>query len=132
MIAPPDGYVPWDNPSPVLDALGGFLCRESDPRLIGFFVDEHKVNARGFLHAGVLATFADVAIGHALARSTDPPSRLLTINLSCDFTGVAEAGTWVEGTVEIGRVGRRLAFGTIAFTADGRAIGSGRGLFLPA
>jgi len=128
---PPIGYVPWDRPSPVLDALGGFFRHDSDPLQIGFYVDQHKVNARGFLHAGVLATVADVAIGHALAESTDPPTNLVTINLSCDYTGVAEAGTWVDGTIEVGRVGRRLAVGTITFVAAGRSIGTGRGLFLP-
>jgi acyl-coenzyme A thioesterase PaaI-like protein len=116
----------------VLDALGRFFRHESDPLLIGLLVDEHKVNARGFLHAGVLAIIADVTIGHALARSTDPPTNLLTVNLSCDYTGVAEVETWVDGTIGIARVGRRLAVGTITFTAAGRAIGSARGLFLPA
>ncbi len=116
----------------MLDTLGGFLRHESNPLLIGFFVDEHKINARGFLHAGVLATIADVAIGHALARSTDPPTNLVTVNLNCDYTGVAESETWVDGSIEIGRMGRRLAVGTIAFSVAGRPIGSARGLFLPA
>ena len=40
---PPNGYVPWDRPSPVLDGLGGFFRHDSDPWLIGFYVDEHKV-----------------------------------------------------------------------------------------
>lgn len=128
----PDGFIPWDHPSPVLQALGGFHRHESDLTRIGFYVDEYKVNARGLLHAGVLATIADVAIGHVLAASTDPPTRLLTISLNCDFTGAAQAGLWVEGTVSAGRVGRRLAVGTIVFTDADRPIGTGRGLYLPA
>jgi uncharacterized protein (TIGR00369 family) len=130
--AAPDHFVPWDHPSPVLDALGGFLRHDTDPLRIGFTVDGSKVNARGLLHAGVLATIADVSIGHALAASTEPRTPLLTISLTCDYTGSASTGSWVEATVEPGRVGRRLAAGSAVFAVDGRTICTCRGLFLPA
>jgi acyl-coenzyme A thioesterase PaaI-like protein len=83
----PEDFVPWDHPSPVLDALGGFLRHGADPLRIGFVVGGSKVNARGLLHAGVLATIADVSIGHALAASTEPRTPLLTVSLTCDYTG---------------------------------------------
>jgi hypothetical protein len=34
----PEGFIPWDHPSPVLDALGGFLRHDTDPLRIGFVV----------------------------------------------------------------------------------------------
>lgn len=131
-IGVPEDFIPWDHPSPVLDALGGFLRHGTDPLRIGFAVEGSKVNARGLLHAGVLATIADASIGHALAASTEPRTPLLTINLSCDYTGSAPTGAWVEATIEPGRVGRRLADGSAVFSVDGRTICTCRGLFLPA
>jgi uncharacterized protein (TIGR00369 family) len=129
--AVPDDFVPWDHPSPVLDALGGFLRHGADPLRIGFVVEGSKVNARGLLHAGVLATIADVAIGHALAASTDPRTPLVTVSLTCDYTGSVSIGDWVGATIEPGRVGRRLAAGGAVFTSDGRTVCTCRGLFLP-
>ncbi len=129
--AVPPGYVEWPHRSPLLDALGGFVCHRSDPLVAGFEVTEPKCNARGFLHAGAVAAIADVTIGHALAASTDPPSRLVTINLACDLVGTATLGQWVELRVIPVRVGRRLASGTATLSTD-RPIATVTALFVPA
>jgi len=123
-------FVAWDRSSPFLDAIGGFRRHLNDPRRIGFTVDGAKVNGRGFLHAGTIAAIADVAIGHTLAVMTDPPSRLVTINLSCDLLGSAQAGDWVDVQVTPTRVGRRLAAGTATFRTS-RPIAMVTGLFMP-
>lgn len=124
-------YVPWDRPSPVLTALGGFSRHPDDPLRAGFTVDAPKLNARGLLHAGVIATIADVVIGRALSTRTDPPTRLLTIKLDCDLLGPAHPGDWVEITVTPTRLGRRLAAGTATFTTA-RPIATITALFMPA
>lgn len=124
-------YVPWAYPSPLLDALGGFLQHPTDRLRIGFTVEGNKLNARGFLHAGAIVAIADVAIGHALAATTDPPPPLVTINLSCDFLGTAHLGDWVEGRhITLHRMGRRLAAGTATFSAA-EVIARVSALFLP-
>nr|MDT0667484.1 PaaI family thioesterase [Micromonospora sp. DSM 115978] len=126
-----DEFEPWPRPSPVLDRLGPFWRHRDDPLLVGFTVDDNKLNARGLLHGGVLAAFADAAVGHALAASTDPPTPLVTVNLNCDYTGTAKLGDWVEGIVTPSRVGRRMAVGTVVFTTGSRTVATVRGLFLP-
>jgi acyl-coenzyme A thioesterase PaaI-like protein len=123
-------FVPWDKPSPLLTAIGGFARDPDDDLCIGFAVEGPKMNARGFLHAGVLAIIGDVAIGHALAAQTDPPTNLVTINLSCDFLGTARAGEWVEGTITPTRLGRRLAAGTATFSTS-RVVARVNALFMP-
>ncbi|MGI5171564.1 PaaI family thioesterase [Spirillospora sp. CA-253888] len=128
---PPAHYVPWDRPSPLLGAIGGFLHDPDDPCRFGFTVEEPKTNARGLLHGGVIATLGDVAIGSALARQTDPPTPLVTVNLSCDLLGAARAGEWVEIVVSPTRVGRRLASGIATFSTT-RTIATVTGLFMPA
>ncbi|HEY3683945.1 MAG TPA: PaaI family thioesterase [Streptosporangiaceae bacterium] len=125
-------FVPWDRPSPLLTAIDGFSRHASDPLRAGFAVDGPKLNARGFLHAGVIATVGDVAIGHALATRTDPPTRLLTINLSCDLLGTAHDGEWVDVAITPTRVGRRLASGVAAFSVGSRIVARVTGLFMPA
>jgi acyl-coenzyme A thioesterase PaaI-like protein len=126
-----DEYVPWTRPSPLLDAIGGFLQHATDPAKIAFDVDAPKVNARGFLHTGVVASVADVAIGHLLSNLSDPPARLVTINLSCDLLGSAGLGDRVSGLVKATRVGRRLAAGEAVFSTD-RVIARVTALFVPA
>lgn len=124
-------FVPWDRPSPLLSAIGGFARHSDDPLRAGFTVDGPKMNARGFLHGGVIATIGDVVIGHALAVQTDPPTPLVTINLSCDLLGMAREGEWVEIAVTPTRVGRKLASGTATFTTT-RVIAKVTALFIPA
>lgn len=124
-------FVPWNRRSPLLDAIGGFLCDPADPRHMGFTVEGAKLNARSFLHAGAITAIADVAIGHALAGLADPPTRLVTINLSCDLFGTARAGEWVDVIVTPTRLGRRLGAGSATFSTD-CPIANISALFVPA
>jgi acyl-coenzyme A thioesterase PaaI-like protein len=123
-------FVEWDHPSPFLDAIGGFRRHPTDPLRLGFVVEGAKVNGRGFLHAGTVAAIADAAIGHAIAALTDPPTRLVTVNLSCDLLGTAERGDWVDVEVELTKTGRRLAAGTATFRTR-RPIAVVTALFVP-
>jgi acyl-coenzyme A thioesterase PaaI-like protein len=126
------GFVPYERPSPLLTAIGGFLRHRDDPLRAGFLVEAPKTNARGLLHGGVIAAVGDVVIGHALAVRRDPPAPLITVNLSCDLVGAAEDGAWVDIAVVPTRSGRRLAAGTATFTAEGRVIANVSALFMPA
>ncbi|MFA1550568.1 PaaI family thioesterase [Actinomadura chokoriensis] len=123
-------FVPWHRPSPLLTAIGGFFRHGTDPLKAGFTVDGPKTNARGFLHGGVIAAIGDVAIGHALAVRTDPPTGYVTVNLSCDLLGTAREGEWVDIAVTPTRAGRRLAAGTATFTTS-RVVASVTALFMP-
>jgi acyl-coenzyme A thioesterase PaaI-like protein len=126
---PSSSWVPWDRPSPLLDALGGFLVDPADPRRARFRVEGPKVNARGALHAGAIA---DVVIGHAVARTADPPAPLVTVNLSCDLVGAAGPGDWVDVEVTSTRLGRRLGAGGAVFRTTEREVARVSALFLPA
>ncbi|MEU6751645.1 PaaI family thioesterase [Spirillospora sp. NPDC046719] len=128
--ARPD-FVPYDRPSPLLTAIGGFLRHRDDPLRARFLVEGPKTNARGLLHGGVIASVGDVVIGHALAVRTDPPTPLITVNLSCDMVGTAREGDWVDIAVVPTRTGRRLAAGTATFAAGGRVIANVSALFMP-
>lgn len=124
-------YSAWAYPSPLLDAIGSLRGHVSDPMRAGFVVDECKVNGRGILHGGVIATVGDVVIGHALRTLLPEPIPFVTINMNCDLLGVARLGDWVDVTVTPGRVGHRLAAGTATFATD-RTIATVTALFMPA
>ncbi len=126
-----DDWVPWDRPSPLLEALGGFLVDRADPRRARFEVAGAKVNARGALHAGAIAAVADVVIGHAVARGAHPPVPLVTVNLSCDLLGAARLGDVVDVEVTATRLGRRLGAGSAVFTTGDRELARTSALFLP-
>lgn len=78
--------------------------------MLGVRIAEKHCNARGTAHGGLLMTLADIALGHNLAYSEDPPASLTTVNLSADFAGSAKLGDWLEARVDVQRLGGRLAF----------------------
>lgn len=123
--------IPWPHRSPLLDAIGGLEYDPAQPTRLGFRVEGAKLNRRGFLHGGAISSIADVVLGYGLATLTDPPTDLITINLSCDYLGAAREGEWVDITVSPTRLGRRLAAATAVFATD-RPIATVSGLFMPA
>jgi acyl-coenzyme A thioesterase PaaI-like protein len=125
------GYVPWPRTSPMLDAIGGVSHDPDDPLRFGFRVEGAKLNNRGFLHAGVIATIGDVTLGHTLATRSDPPTPLVTVNLSCALLAPAAAGDWVDILLAPTRAGRRLAAATAHFSTT-RPIATVTALFMPA
>ena len=116
----------------MLDRLGDLQRHVTDAAHFGFAVDEPKLNGRRLLHAGAVSTIADVVIGHTLAASTTPPTRLVTTALEVHFVGVGREDDWVEVDVTPVRVGGRLAVGTATFTVADRPIGFATATFMPA
>jgi acyl-coenzyme A thioesterase PaaI-like protein len=49
-------------------------------------------------------------MGYTVARSSDPPVKLVTLSLAVDFAGNATRGDWIETRVDVVRAGRRVAF----------------------
>src|SRR5690606_28593421 len=97
----------------------------------GFTVDRPKLNARGLLHAGAIATIADVCLGHTMAASTDPPTPLVTANLNVTFVGPGHRDRWIDVFAQAHRVGRRLATGEITFIDEDRIVAQATAVFIP-
>lgn len=107
----PDGFEPLFRSSPFLDTIGPLFCKGLGPdMLVGVRAERKHCNARGFVHGGVLATMADIALGYALAYSVDPPLSLVTATLTLDFAGSAKQGEWLQASVDVQKTGSRLAF----------------------
>jgi acyl-coenzyme A thioesterase 13 len=107
----PADFTPLFRTSPFLDTLGPFYNkRENGHLIVGIQVLEKHINNRGFAHAGLYMTLADIAIGYAAAFSQDPPLNLVTVNHSTDFVGNAKLGDWLECHVDIQKIGKQVAF----------------------
>lgn len=80
-----------------------------------FKVDARHVNMRGALHGGMLATFADLALGQAVWEATDNAA-CVTLNMQTQFLKAAVLGDIVEVAPEIVRRTRALVFARGDFT----------------
>jgi acyl-coenzyme A thioesterase 13 len=122
-LRPPPGFELHDRTSPFLDLIGPLWSRRGEAGLeLALAIDERHVNGRGFAHGGVLAALADVALGYAASSSTEPPVRLITASLTIDFVGPVRSGQVVIATVDVQRVGRRVAFANCYLHCDSERV----------
>ena len=127
----PAGFAPIFRSSPFLETIGPLYSVGTGATLvIGIRVQEKHTNARGTLHGGVLASIADIALGYGLATSTSPPTSMVTANLSVDFAGSAQIGDWIETSLDIQKIGSRMAFANVYFSIRGERIARASGVFL--
>jgi len=77
---------------------------------VGFLaVAEIHGNNLGVIHGGMIASFADFALGHAVwyAHIRTP---IVTIHLDVNFVSAAMAGEWISCTPEIVMQARLVSF----------------------
>ncbi|MBI4637146.1 MAG: PaaI family thioesterase [Candidatus Rokubacteria bacterium] len=127
----PEGFKPLFRTSPVLDLIGPIYYRGHGRDLVlGLRVEQKHCNARGTVHGGILAALADVALGYTMAFATDPPTALITANLTLDFAGTAKVGDWLETSVDVQKQGSRLAFGNCFIAVAGERVVRASAVFL--
>ena len=115
----------------MIDMIGPVYSRGAGKDLVlGITAQTKHCNARGSVHGGTLATLADIALGYALAYSTEPPTAAVTANLSLDFAGSAKPGDWLEAHVDIQKLGGRLAFANCYISAGEQRIVRASAVFL--
>lgn len=126
--APPDGF----SRHPVSDGglslrLGPLYSARRDGVLrFAFHCDEGHTNAMGWVHGGLLMTFADQTLGLTVqdVLNTD---HVATVSLNCEFIAGVRPGRWIEGVAHVLRVTSELVFiegrimcdETIVLTASG-------------
>lgn len=111
----PPGFEPLQRGGPYAAAMGPLYLRHDgngsgDKIVIALRVEGRHTNMRGIAHGGMLASLADCALGIGLALACDGRHSFVTVNLSNDFLDAAHPGDWLEGHVEVQRIGRRMAF----------------------
>ena len=107
-------FEPLFRTSPFLDTNGPFYQKKiADQLVVGLEVLPKHVNGRGYAHAGILLTTADIAMGYNAAFSETPPINLVTISLNNDFMSSAKLGDWLEAYVSISKKGKSLVYVTM-------------------
>lgn len=101
-----------------------------DRSIAGFRVEERHCNPAGICHGGWLSTFADVQLVRQIGLALNMgQSGLRTVSLTVDFLSSAMLGQWVEGSAEMIRATRTLAFVQGTARVDDRIIIRMNGIF---
>lgn len=125
----PDGYRLHDRPSGMTAPWRPIYARvTSEAYILALRVREPHLNARGFVHGGLISTLSDNAMGYSCAHRLGGHG-LVTINLNVDYLGMARAGAWLEFATHFVRAGRSICFAQCYVTADGEVVARANATF---
>jgi acyl-coenzyme A thioesterase PaaI-like protein len=79
-------------------------------RVVGLLICPHHINYRQAAHGGVISTFADVALSHAVHDAERPRLAPSTVTLTVNYLAGSRLGDWLEARVKIDRLGGRTAY----------------------
>ena len=128
--APPPGFAEAPDQGPFLETTGPLLVREDDGETIfGLLTSERHANRGGAVMGGMLATFADYALGRAIEADADDDHQRATVSLTVDYLAPVNPGDWIESRAKVDRVGSALAFADCSLTVEGREVVRARAVF---
>jgi uncharacterized protein (TIGR00369 family) len=107
--------------------LVGPIWRRSDPHF-GFVAAEKHGNHINIVHGGMLATFADQAMGMTAQRATGNKPHA-TIELNMQYIGAVQIGDFVEAHCEIVRITRSIIFMRGTLMVGDRVVASASGVW---
>jgi uncharacterized protein (TIGR00369 family) len=126
----PAGFSPSGRTGPFFDLIGPVYTKTGERGiLLGLRARTEHCNARGFVHAAVLAALLDVVCGRNCGARTPSNPSLLTVSLTVDYLAAAQDGDWLEASATVARVGRRLAFADGTVQAAGRPVAKASAVF---
>ena len=111
-MAIPQGFEPAGFTPGFLDHGGPYYLGPAvdGVRVVGLAVCPHHINYQDAAHGGVLSTFADVALSHAVYDAERPRLAPSTVTLTVNYLSGARLGDWLETRVRIDRLGGRTAY----------------------
>jgi acyl-coenzyme A thioesterase 13 len=126
----PAGFELSERTGPFLDLIGPVYSKTSEPGIVlGLRARPEHCNARGFVHAAVLAGLLDVACGRNCAARVAPGTGLLTVSLNIDYVAAARDGDWMDASATVTRVGRRIAFAGGKVEVEGTTVAKASAVF---
>lgn len=97
--------------------------------VVGLLIRPHHINYQDAAHGGVISTFADVALSHAVYDAERPRLTPSTVTLTVNYLAGARLGDWLEARVRIDRLGGRTAYTSGAIWRGDEAIATMSGVF---
>jgi uncharacterized protein (TIGR00369 family) len=126
----PDGFARQTRSSPLTEPWEPIYSMATGHAvLIGLRLARPHTNSRGLAHGGLIIALADNAMGLSCGQMLGGGARLLTVNLSVDFVGPAQAGQWLQIDSIVIKTGSRLCFAQALVTADGVTCARANGTF---
>lgn len=126
----PAGFEPSERTGPFLDLIGPVYTRTAERGiLLGLRARSEHCNARGFVHAAVLAALLDVVCGRNCRDRAPSSPNLLTVSLTVDYVASAQDGDWLEASASVTRAGRRLAFADGRVEVEGKPVAKASAVF---
>lgn len=108
-----DGWTKWGGEEPFEDHAGPFYMKinnEGDQHLSAFICEKRHLNGGGYLHGGMLMSFADYAL-FVIAHDTLREEHAVTVSCSTEFLkGAAPLGEPVFARGEVTRDTRTMVF----------------------
>ena len=111
-MAIPAGFARADFTPGFLDHGGPYYLGPSADgvRVMGLMICPHHINYQQAAHGGVISTFADVALAHAVYDAERPRLAPSTVSLTVNYLAGAQLGDWLEARVRIDRLGGRMGY----------------------
>lgn len=130
-FAPPPGFAPSGFSPGFLDHGGPYFLKENEggAKSVGLRICPHHINYQDAAHGGVLSTFADVALSHAVYDAERPRLAPSTITLQVNYLLGAKLGDWLEARVHIDRLGGRTAYTSGQITRGSDLVATMNGVF---
>ena len=129
----PTGFAPFEGQGPFLELIGPVQFKQDGSELVlGMRAEKRHANHRGSVQGGLLATFADFALGRAIEQDAGDEKDRATVSLTVDFLKPAQPGDWIESRTRVDRVGGTLSFADCSLTVDGREIVRARAVWIVA
>ncbi|GAA5161752.1 PaaI family thioesterase [Pseudonocardia eucalypti] len=129
---PPEGFARHSRSSPFVDLIGPLYSRGRGLDLrLALRIDSRHLNGTGTVHGGVLATLADLAIGYAVASSTDPPTPLTTSSMTVNLSGTARPGDVITTRSRLQHQGSRVVLAHCELMVGERTVAQASAVFVP-
>lgn len=108
----PSGFEPAGFTPGFLDHGGPYYLGPAADgvRVVGLRIMAHHINYQDAAHGGVISTFADVALSHAVYDAERPRLAPSTVTLTVNYLSGARLDDWLEARVRIDRLGGRTAY----------------------
>ena len=124
----PFGYQLIENRSDFGNLIGPIYSKtENNKEIFGFRAEDKHINIGGYVHGGMLSSFADIVMGQFANRNYD--SLTVTINMSVDFINLAKKDDWVTGFSKLIKEDKKFVFLEVEVFANAKTILFGTGVF---
>ena len=125
----PDGYKPIVHSAPYGALIGPVYERvDEEDSVRAFRVKKQHTNSLGYLHGGMLMSFADIVLAQAVIRTGR--GLTATVRMVTEFMAPGRLGDWVEGRASISKSSGTLLFTEGQFQVGANLIMIASGIFV--